>query len=112
MLETKSAQVLPFLIISATLLLDIKNSFVYSIEIRLRRQAPATLISASQIALYGLKHLSALLGVSGYTTGPGLGTYKGRLYLTLLSRPGSQREAYAALFPPWTANCGLKLGSS
>lgn len=112
MLETQSAQALHFVIISATLLLDIKNSFVWSIEIRPRRQAPAILISASQIALYGLKHLSTLPGVSSHKTGPGLGTYKGRLYLTLLSHPGSQLEAYTVLFPPGTTSCGLKLGSS
>lgn len=79
MLETKSAQVLHFVHISATLWLDIKNSFVSSIEIRPRRQAPAILISASQIALYELEHLSTLPGVSSYRAGPGLGTYKGRL---------------------------------
>lgn len=79
MLETKLAQVLHFVCVSAALLLDIKNSLVLPIEIRPRRRAPAILISASQIALYELKHLSTLPGVSSYKTRLGLATYKGRL---------------------------------
>lgn len=43
MLETKSAQVLPFVRISATLSLDIKNSFALSIEVRPRKQVPVIL---------------------------------------------------------------------